>query len=101
LLIVRETLTQDLIERLVVDILEVAESLMGTYLRESLSFSCFLLTFLSIEAPDNILAATRQQPINQPDRDHGRPDKSNFGGQSGNGHGHGHKKKHAGFSRQC
>ncbi len=36
LLIVRETLTQDLIERLVVDILEVAESLMCTCLRESL-----------------------------------------------------------------
>jgi len=36
LLIVRETLTQDLIERLVVDILEVAESLMCTCLWESL-----------------------------------------------------------------
>ncbi|KAF8345437.1 glutamate decarboxylase [Amanita rubescens] len=78
--VVRETLTQDLIERLVVDILEIAESLM---------------------VPDNILAATRQQPIHQPDRDHGRPDVFNFGGQSGHGHGHGHKKKHAGFSRQC
>jgi glutamate decarboxylase len=76
--VVRETLSQDLIERLIVDLIETAENLMSS---------------------DNILSLT-QQPIHQPDREHGRPDKANFG----NGNGGKHKKHshgHVGYSRHC
>lgn len=73
--VVRETLSTDLIERLIVDILEITESL---------------------QSPDNVLVATSapQQNIHQPDRDHGRPNQSNFGGDADG-------QEHAGFSRQC
>ncbi|TFK41706.1 glutamate decarboxylase [Crucibulum laeve] len=74
--VVRETLTEDLTERLIVDILEVTESLMGSE------------NALSVQASS--------KGMHQPDQEHGRPDKDNFGdGQLEGG------KKQEGFARQC
>ncbi|KAJ6491385.1 glutamate decarboxylase [Mycena vitilis] len=71
--VVRETLSEDLVERLIVDILEVAESLMD-------SNATVMLT----------------KGRHQPDKEHGRPEKGNFGG-GGEEVGEGQ----SGFSRQC
>ncbi|KAF8621774.1 hypothetical protein AX15_007510 [Amanita polypyramis BW_CC] len=73
--VVRETLSEDLIERLIVDILEITESLMPS---------------------NNVLAVTSVPPqsIHQPEREHGRPDKSNFGGDT-------EGQEQVGFSRHC
>nr|GAT54830.1 glutamate decarboxylase [Mycena chlorophos] len=67
--VVRETLSEDLIERLIVDILEITEGLMD-------ASSAFML-------PKAVGVA------NQPDKEHGRPDKANFGSageETGQGH---------------
>ncbi|KAL0575222.1 glutamate decarboxylase gad1 [Marasmius crinis-equi] len=71
--VVRETLSADLIEKLIVDILQITESL--------------------IDGGAEMLTATKASR-HQPDREHGRPDKDNFGGE-------GESAGQAGFSRQC
>ena len=77
---VRETLSEDLIERLIVDILAITESL------TSENFSCAplypKLIRLSLPAPDGNLFATVEasKSLNQPDRSDARPEKGNFGG---------------------
>ncbi|KIL60323.1 hypothetical protein M378DRAFT_168204 [Amanita muscaria Koide BX008] len=72
--VVRESLSEDLIERLVTDLLEIVEGL---------------------ATPGNVLVTTGVSlNIHQPDREHGRPDKSNFGGA-------GEEKEPVGFSRPC
>ncbi|KAJ7201678.1 glutamate decarboxylase [Mycena pura] len=74
--VVRETLSEDLIERLIVDILEITEGLMD-------SSSTVLLPKTGVS--------------NRPDKEHGRPDKNNFGdggaGEVGDAQ--------SGFARQC
>ncbi|KAF8877197.1 pyridoxal phosphate-dependent transferase [Infundibulicybe gibba] len=81
--VVRETLSEDLIERLIVDLLETTESLMT-----------------SDGAAANMMASTTALDIlknrHQPDREHGRPNEDNFGDAET-----GTKKEQAGFSRQC
>jgi glutamate decarboxylase len=73
--VVRETLTEDLVERLIVDILETVETL---------------------KPRGNVLDATSGSSlkIHQPDREHGRPVKANFGGE-------GEDKQQVGYSRNC
>jgi len=81
--VVRETLSEDLIERLIVDLLETTESLMT-----------------SDGATANMMASTTAladvKNRHQPDREHGRPDEANFGDA-----GTGTKQEQTGFSRQC
>ncbi|KAK1227642.1 glutamate decarboxylase gad1 [Marasmius sp. AFHP31] len=71
--VVRETLSADLIEKLVVDILQVTESMMGD--------------------GGQMLHAT-SPTRHQQDREHGRPDKDNFGGEN-------EGAQQSGFSRNC
>ncbi|KAJ7138454.1 glutamate decarboxylase [Mycena crocata] len=73
--VVRETLSEDLIERLIVDILEVTEALMES------STAAMLL---------------KGANMNQPDKDHGRPEKANFGDGTGEA-----AQGQSGFARQC
>ncbi|KAF9448591.1 glutamate decarboxylase [Macrolepiota fuliginosa MF-IS2] len=74
--VVRESLTEDLIERLVVDILEITESLQGS---------------------EGTMMATMSKPVvHQPDHEHGRPDKTNFGDADQPG-----EAKQSGFSSRC
>ncbi|KXN86662.1 Glutamate decarboxylase [Leucoagaricus sp. SymC.cos] len=74
--VVRETLTEDLVERFIVDLFEITESLRG--------------------AEGTLMATVSSQVLHQPDQDHGRPDKNNFtdAGKEGGA-------KQSGFSRQC
>ncbi|KAK7451042.1 glutamate decarboxylase gad1 [Stygiomarasmius scandens] len=74
--VVRETLSEDLTERLIADIIEVTESLMD-------------------ESGAQMLITTSKVAVHQPDREHGRPDKDNFGPSAEEGAGQ------AGYSRQC
>ncbi|KAL9709965.1 glutamate decarboxylase gad1 [Leucoagaricus gongylophorus] len=74
--VVRETLTEDLIERLVVDLLEITESLQGE--------------------EGTMMAITAKTVVHHPDHEHGRPDKSNFGDAENSG-----KAQQSGFSRHC
>jgi len=67
-IVVRESLTTDLIERLITDILEVTESLMKD------------ASFMAI-------ATGQLGGLSQPDKEHGRPDKESFGGDSKDGKG--------------
>ncbi|KAJ8073474.1 glutamate decarboxylase gad1 [Marasmius tenuissimus] len=71
--VVRETLSADLIEKLVVDILQVTESMMGD------GGQMFEAT-----------SPTRHQQ----DMEHGRPDKDNFGGEN-------EGAQQSGFARNC
>ncbi|KAF7430357.1 hypothetical protein PC9H_006062 [Pleurotus ostreatus] len=72
-IVVRETLSEDLVERLVVDILEITESLM---------------TMME--------AATSSKGSHQPDAEHGRPDQTNFGSSD-----RAEQQEQSTFSRQC
>ncbi|KAF5349192.1 hypothetical protein D9756_009372 [Leucocoprinus leucothites] len=74
--VVRETLTEDLIERLIVDLLEITESLQG--------------------AEGTMMATVSNSVLHQPDKEHGRPDKDNFGDADQPG-----GAQQSGFSRQC
>ncbi|TFK62232.1 glutamate decarboxylase [Pluteus cervinus] len=76
--VVRETLTEDLTERLIFDILEIVEALMAS------------------EGLGSMMASTVPPTAHQPDREHGRPDKSNFGDAEVEG-----GQQQSGFSRQC
>ncbi|KAF5336532.1 hypothetical protein D9611_006541 [Ephemerocybe angulata] len=73
--VVRETLSEDLMERLIIDILSIAESLMG---------------------PDHAFSGGEAAPkgITHPDHGHARPEKENFDGEE-------EKKEQVGFSSQC
>ncbi|KAJ4466855.1 glutamate decarboxylase [Lentinula edodes] len=73
--VVRETLSEDLTERLITDIIDTTESMMS-------------------ESGSQILLALSQSS-HQADREHGRPDKSNFGDTAEDA------QEQAGFSRQC
>ncbi|KAJ7033190.1 glutamate decarboxylase [Mycena alexandri] len=73
--VVRETLSEDLIERLIVDILEITESLMET------TNTSMLLKGTNVHAPD---------------KEHGRPEKGNFGDATGEA-----AQGQSGFARQC
>jgi len=74
--VVRESVTEDLIERLIIDLLEITESLDG--------------------ADGNMMAAMTKQVPHQPDHERGRPDATNFGDADQPG-----GKQQAGFARQC
>ncbi|RDB27542.1 Glutamate decarboxylase [Hypsizygus marmoreus] len=74
-IVVRETLSEDLVERLIVDILEITESLMQS------------------EGLNDMMAVT--SGTHQPDHEHGRPVKINFGDGALPG------GKQSLFSRQC
>ncbi|KAF7430349.1 hypothetical protein PC9H_006054 [Pleurotus ostreatus] len=78
-IVVRETLSEDLVERLVVDILEITESLMN-----------------SEGAAAMMEAATSSKGSHQPDAEHGRPDQTNFGSSD-----HAEQQEQSTFSRQC
>jgi len=60
--VVRETLSEDLIERFIVDILEITEQLTTT-------------------DGSLMLTSNTAQGIHHPDHEYGRPEKENFGGQ--------------------
>ncbi|KAF5318664.1 hypothetical protein D9619_010690 [Psilocybe cf. subviscida] len=77
--VVRETLSEDLLERLITDILSITESLQGS--------------------EGSIMAAVTQASDNagHPDHDDARPEKNNFGDGQNEGDG----KEQATFSRQC
>jgi glutamate decarboxylase len=72
--VVRETLSEDLIERLIMDILGVTESLTNE--------------------PGSIMAAVGAAKTVQPTGDYGRPEKENF-------HGDNEEKGQVGYSKQC
>jgi len=78
--VVRETLSEDLIERLIVDILAVTESLTT---QEGNIFAA--------------VAVTAAKGIQKPDHEEARPEKANFG----DGASEAAPKEQAGFSRQC
>ncbi|KAG9218226.1 hypothetical protein CCMSSC00406_0005907 [Pleurotus cornucopiae] len=78
-IVVRETLSEDLVERLVVDILEITESLMN-----------------SEGAAAMMEAATSSKGSHQPDAEHGRPDQTNFGSSD-----NAEQQEQSTFSRQC
>ncbi|KAJ7723412.1 glutamate decarboxylase [Mycena metata] len=73
--VVRETLSEDLIERLIVDLLEITESLMES------TNTAMLLQGTNLHAPD---------------KEHGRPEKANFGDATGEA-----AQGQSGFARQC
>ncbi|KAJ3572243.1 hypothetical protein NP233_g3221 [Leucocoprinus birnbaumii] len=74
--VVRETLTEDLIERFIVDLLEITESLQG--------------------AEGSMMAMVSNAAPHHPDHEHGRPDKANFAdADKADG------PSQSGFSRQC
>jgi glutamate decarboxylase len=77
--VVRETLSEDLLERLITDILSITESLQG--------------------AEGSIMAAVTEATDNagHPDHDDARPEKTNFGDGQNDTEG----KEQATFSRQC
>jgi glutamate decarboxylase len=75
--VVRETLSEDLIERLIIDILEIAHSLTKDG--------------AALMAAVNVVNGSG---IHQPDHEHGRPDKGNFNGDED-------AKSQHGFARQC
>lgn len=79
--VVRETLSEDLTERLIIDILEITESLMSST--------------TSIEPLVQAVPAVR--PRANTDHGHARPERDNFG--DGNAPEEGQKQ--VGFSRQC
>jgi len=79
--VVRETLSEDLIERLIVDILSITESL--TTEEGNI--------FAAVTAPKGV------QAVHKPDHDEARPAKGNFGTENPEAD----PKEQAGFSRQC
>jgi len=82
--VVRETLSEDLIERLVVDIISITESLTT---KEGNIFA----------AATEALGANIAGGVTKPDHNEARPDKENFGdGTSGT-----QPQEQTGFSRQC
>ncbi|PPQ81458.1 hypothetical protein CVT26_007483 [Gymnopilus dilepis] len=78
--VVRETLSEDLIERLIVDILAITESLASKQGEGSI--------FAEVEA---------NKGVHLPGHDEARPDKENFGNENPNAP----PKEQATFSRQC
>ena len=95
--LVRETLSADLIERLITDILAVAESLTCEKFSRFSSYS--KLIKVSRPAHDgNLFAAVEASKVpNQPDHNDARPGKEKFGDEGLEGEG----KGQTGFSRQC
>jgi glutamate decarboxylase len=94
---VRETLSEDLIERLITDILAATESLISEKFSH---FSLYpKLIKLSPPAHDGSLfsAVEASKMSNQPDHNDARPEKENFGDGGLESEG----KGQAGFSRQC
>ncbi|KDR72645.1 hypothetical protein GALMADRAFT_252808 [Galerina marginata CBS 339.88] len=77
--VVRETLSEDLIERLIVDIIAITESL--------------------TTEEGNVFAATTSSAagIHKPDNNEARPEKENFGNENAEAE----PKEQVGFSRQC
>ncbi|KAJ7885108.1 glutamate decarboxylase [Mycena olivaceomarginata] len=73
--VVRETLSEDLCERLIVDILEITEALMES---------------------NNVVMLPKGTNVHQPDKEHGRPEKDNFGDATGEA-----AQGQSGFARQC
>jgi glutamate decarboxylase len=91
-------LTEDLIERLIIDLLEVTESLQGGLFPDTL-FTPFRaqVTNLDVTGADGtMMTLTSGTASHQPDREHGRPDESNFGDADQPG-----GQRQSGFSRQC
>ncbi|KDQ60253.1 hypothetical protein JAAARDRAFT_32632 [Jaapia argillacea MUCL 33604] len=77
--VVRESLSGDLVERLIVDILDITDA-------------------LTSETDTSIMmgSATAYRGIHQPDKEHGRPDSGNFGAAKGV-----EKMGQSGWAKQC
>jgi len=76
--VVRETLSEDLIERLIVDIISICES-------------------LTTQEGNIFAAVTADKGVHKPDHDEARPEKANFGDENSEAE----PKGQTGFSRQC
>ena len=96
-LTVRETLSADLIERLIVDILAIAESLTSeNFFRVSLYPKLIRLSLLAHDG--NLFAVVEASKLpKQPVHNDARPEKGNFGDGGLETEG----KEQVGFSRQC
>lgn len=92
----RETLSEDLVERLVVDILEITESLMSTLHPKWFSTRSAYPPLDSEGAAAMMEAATSSKGSHQPDAEHGRPDQTNFGSSD-----NAEQQEQSTFSRQC
>ena len=90
----RETLSEDLMERLIIDILGIAESLMGAFKPFPLAPSSSLINAIGPDHAFSGAAATQPKGITHPDHEHGRPDKDNFDGV-------GEALEQLAFSSQC
>ena len=107
--IVRETLSEDLIERFIIDILEITEKLSSKSFKKNLISPLFIYLlslnfcyYLGTEGSIMLTSTTSKNPaegIHHPDKDHGRPEKVNFGGHGAENAGGGQEQ--SGFSRQC
>jgi len=75
--VVRETLSEDLIERFIIDILEITEQLTTT-------------------DGNLMLTSNSAHGLHHPDQEHGRPEKANFGDAQIEG-----GQEQTGFARQC
>ncbi|KAG5219960.1 glutamate decarboxylase [Salix suchowensis] len=95
-IVVRETLSEDLVERLVVDILEITESLMSAFHSTRLSTRSAYPPSGSAGAAAMMEAATSSKGSHQPDAEHGRPDQTNFGSSD-----NAEQQEQSTFSRQC
>lgn len=91
---VRESVTVDLIERLIVDIIEITEGLDGTYLASTYESSGWANVFSGAEG--SMMSTMTKQVPHQPDHEHARPDKANFGDADVPG-----GQQQSGFSSQC
>lgn len=91
--LVRETLSEDLIERLIMDILEVTESLTSKS-----QLSTTYESILTCEGdPGDLMAVVgtaKAKSVHHPDEERGRPDKDNF-------HGDNEASEQVGYSKQC
>ena len=98
---VRETLTYDLCERLIADILETTESLMGTSINELTHPYLELRIYLAGGATAMLSGGAHPEReknkasgVHQPDHAHGHPDKSRFGGK-------GRPRRQSTYAKQC
>ena len=92
--VVRETLSEDLIERLVIDILEVSESIMSEL---NLKSSCTLIDTVFAESKESFMSVSAASQVRaHPDHDQARPELENFADGTAIG-----GPEQIGFSSQC
>ena len=83
-------------ERLIVDILEITEGLMGTFLSLKVAWLADEGRMADGDPAVGLPAAPLAQGKKHPDHEHGRPDPEKFGDGDGQ-----EKKEQVGFSSQC